>query len=151
MASTSKRSSGDRYAHVWAAGANAELTAGPGNVGWPSAAQAAIACEASMYIKDRDRGVYSTTKKWGCGSLRTPEGRNSFGRDLLHRRRKAGLAEEHLGPSAVDLNLGDVGDVRGNHDFALLRISPERALDLESVERIDVALAIDDAPGRRRR
>src|SRR5262249_59953236 len=75
MAPISNRSSGDWSPQIWAAGASWELTAGPRNDGWPSPIQSAIACEASMHIKERNREVYSTTKNGGCGSLRTPKGR----------------------------------------------------------------------------
>src|SRR5262249_28457781 len=101
----------------------------------------------SMHINEMNSGVYSATKNRGCESLRTPEGRNNAVRPLLDWRREARLAQQYLGPSTVDLDLGDIGNVRRNHDLALLVIA---ALDLEGVERIDVALRVYDAPGRSR-
>src|SRR5262245_58088522 len=65
MASTSKRSSIGWSPCVWTAGANVGSSGGPGNGGWPSPAQSAIACEASMHIKEMNSGVYSATKKSG--------------------------------------------------------------------------------------
>src|SRR5215468_9634663 len=71
--------------------------------------------------------------------------------DLLHRRREARLAEQHLRPSAIDLNLRDVLYIRRNFHFAFLSVRAERALNFERIERVDVAPAIDYAPGWRRR
>ena len=56
---------------------------------------------------------------------------------LLDRRREARLTQQYLSPSTVDLDLGDIGDVRRDHHLALLVIA---ALDFECVERVDVAL-----------
>src|SRR5215467_5221450 len=72
MASTSKRSSIDCSPCVWTAGASVGSSGGPGNGGWPSPAQSAMACEASMHIKERNRGIYSATKKGGADRSAPP-------------------------------------------------------------------------------
>src|ERR1051326_1891112 len=72
MASTSNRSSTEWSPRVWTA---APSIGGPGNGGWLSPAQSAIACEASMHIKERKRRVYSARKKKGAQITPHPRGK----------------------------------------------------------------------------